>query len=104
MSGLKGETRFPSLMRNCCVAERFDAVCLPNWSIGRLPKLKGPVLKGATMSATAQTLRPPSRTLMFMEGRAIHELGAFLGPFPLLSLAPKGDGHPVLALPGLVAS
>src|ERR1700731_4514155 len=56
------------------------------------------------MSATAQTLRPPSRTLMFLEGRAIHELGAFLGALPLLSLAPRGDGHPVLVLPGLVAS
>ena len=39
------------------------------------------------MSATAQTLRPPSRTLMFLEGRAIHEFGAFLGALPLLSLA-----------------
>ena len=56
------------------------------------------------MSATAQTLRPPSRTLMFLETRAIHEFGAFLGALPLLSLAPKGDGHPVLVLPGLVAS
>ncbi len=56
------------------------------------------------MSATAQTMRPPSRTLMFLEGRAISELGAFLGALPLLSLAPKGDGHPVLVLPGLVAS
>src|ERR1700729_2854946 len=56
------------------------------------------------MSATAQTLRPPSRTLMFLEGRAIHELGAFLGAWPLPSLAPRGDGHPVLVLPGLVAS
>jgi pimeloyl-ACP methyl ester carboxylesterase len=41
---------------------------------------------------------------MFLEGRAISELGAFLGALPLLSLAPKGDGHPVLVLPGLVAS
>ena len=56
------------------------------------------------MSATAQTLRPPSKTLMFLEGRAVHEFGAFLGALPLLSLAPKGDGHPVLVLPGLVAS
>ena len=56
------------------------------------------------MSVAAQPLRPPSRTLMFMEGRAIHELGAFLGALPLLSLAPRGDGHPVLVLPGLVAS
>jgi len=56
------------------------------------------------MSIAAQTLRPPSRTLMFLEGRAIHELGAFLGALPLLSLAPRGDGHPVLVLPGLLAS
>jgi dienelactone hydrolase len=56
------------------------------------------------MSATAQTLRPPSKTLMFLEGRAIHEFGAFLGALPLLSLAPRGDGHPVLVLPGLMAS
>ncbi len=41
---------------------------------------------------------------MLLEGRAFHELGAFLGALPLLSLAPNGDGHPVLVLPGLVAS
>jgi hypothetical protein len=56
------------------------------------------------MSATAGTLAPPSKTLMFLEGRAFHELGAFLGALPLLSLTPKGDGHTVLVLPGLVAS
>jgi pimeloyl-ACP methyl ester carboxylesterase len=56
------------------------------------------------MSVAAQTLRPPSRTLMFLEGRAVPELGAFLGALPLLGLAPHGDGHPVLVLPGLVAS
>ena len=56
------------------------------------------------MSVAAQTLSPPSRALMFLEGRAISELGAFLGALPLLSLAPRGDGHPVLVLPGLVAS
>src|SRR5437660_12925740 len=56
------------------------------------------------MSVASQTLRPPSRTLMFLEGRAVPELGAFLGALPLLSLAPRGDGHPVLVLPGLVAS
>ena len=56
------------------------------------------------MSAAMQTLHPPSRTLMFLEGRAIQELGAFVGALPLLSLAPRGDGHPVLVLPGLMAS
>jgi pimeloyl-ACP methyl ester carboxylesterase len=56
------------------------------------------------MSASAEMLRPPSRTLMFLEGRAISEFGAFLGALPLLSLAPRGDGHPVLVFPGLIAS
>jgi pimeloyl-ACP methyl ester carboxylesterase len=56
------------------------------------------------MSIAAQTLRPPSRTLMLLEGRALHEFGAFIGALPLLSLAPRGDGHPVVVLPGLIAS
>src|SRR5260370_31663177 len=41
---------------------------------------------------------------MFLEGRAIHEFGAFIGALPLLSLAPRGDGHAGVVLPGLVAS
>lgn len=41
---------------------------------------------------------------MLLEGRAIPEFSAFLGSLPLLSLAPRGDGHPVLVLPGLVTS
>lgn len=56
------------------------------------------------MSSAAQALNPPSRTLMLLEARAINEFGAFLGALPLLSLAPKGDGHPVIVLPGLVTS
>src|SRR5947199_8825534 len=56
------------------------------------------------MSAAAHRLQPPSKILMFLETRAIHEFGAFLGALPLLTLAPMGDGHPVLVLPGLVAS
>ena len=55
------------------------------------------------MTAAVHTLSPPSRTLMLLEGRAVHEF-AFLRALPLLSLAPHGDGHPVLVLPGLVAS
>ncbi len=55
------------------------------------------------MSAAAEALRPPSRTLMLLEGRAIHELGAFWMMMPWLHAAPKGDGHPVLVLPGLLA-
>lgn len=47
---------------------------------------------------------PPSRLLMMLEVRAVAELGAFFSSALLLRLAPRGDGHPVLVLPGLAAS
>lgn len=56
------------------------------------------------MSASVATLQPPSRTLMALELRALPELGAFFSALPLLSLTARGDGHPVLVLPGLIAS
>ena len=56
------------------------------------------------MPAASQTIPPPSKALLLFEGRAIHELGAFLTSLPLLSLARGGDGHSVMDLPGLVAS
>ena len=46
---------------------------------------------------------PPSRDLLLLEIRAIGELGAFFALYPLLRLAPRGDGHPVMVLPGLAA-
>jgi pimeloyl-ACP methyl ester carboxylesterase len=56
------------------------------------------------MSVATDTLPPPSKALLFLEGRAIHEFGAFLASLPLLRLAPRGDGRPVLVFPGLMAS
>ncbi|MDE2365093.1 MAG: alpha/beta hydrolase [Hyphomicrobiales bacterium] len=56
------------------------------------------------MSTVSMAIRPPSPLLMMLEARAFHELGAFVGALPLLRLAPRGDGHPVLVLPGLLAS
>lgn len=47
---------------------------------------------------------PPSRKLLMLEVRAIAELSAFFSMAPLLRMAPAGDGHPVLVLPGLSAS
>ena len=56
------------------------------------------------MPVATQSIRPPSKLLMLLEGRrALTEFGAFLGALPLLNLAPKGDGHPVLVIPGLMA-
>ena len=39
-----------------------------------------------------------------MEGRSLYELGSFYFSFPMLQSAPSGDGHPVLVLPGFMAS
>ena len=49
-------------------------------------------------------LRPPSRLLMLAEPRALFELGLGLASAPLLMMAPRGDGHPVLVMPGFLAS
>ena len=56
------------------------------------------------MLAATPSIRPPSKLLMLLEGRrALTELGAFLSALPFLNSSPKGDGHPVLVLPGLMA-
>ena len=57
-----------------------------------------------TATATHDTIAPPSRLLLLAEVRALWETGAGIAMWPLLQLTPRGDGHPVLVLPGLVAS
>src|SRR6266702_928161 len=52
----------------------------------------------------AGRLQPPGLGLLLAEVRGIFELNASLLLSPLLLRAPKGDGHPVLALPGFLAS
>ncbi len=54
--------------------------------------------------AEERRLRPPSLFLMLAEARGLFELNSSLLLSPLLLRAPKGDGHPVLALPGFLAS
>lgn len=49
-------------------------------------------------------LKRPSKLLMFSEWRAIVEFGAGVATLPALLTAPHGDGHPVLVLPGFLAS
>jgi pimeloyl-ACP methyl ester carboxylesterase len=51
-----------------------------------------------------QRLRPPSFMMMLAEARSLLEFNTSLLLSPLLMRAPKGDGHPVLALPGFLAS
>lgn len=49
-------------------------------------------------------LRPPGLGLLLAEARGIFEFNASLLLSPLLMRAPRGDGHPVLLLPGFLAS
>jgi pimeloyl-ACP methyl ester carboxylesterase len=56
------------------------------------------------MATDADNAGPPSRTLLLLEGRAVLELGAFFIAAPWLRMTARGDGHPVLVLPGLGAS
>ena len=56
------------------------------------------------LNTTTDPTLPPSRGLLLLEARAVLELQSFFAVYPLLRLAPRGDGHPVLVLPGLAAS
>ena len=56
------------------------------------------------MLAATDPSAPPSLELLLLEVRAIWELSAFFAMYPLLRMAPQGDGHPVLVIPGLAAS
>jgi pimeloyl-ACP methyl ester carboxylesterase len=49
-------------------------------------------------------LRPPGVGLLLAEARGLLEFNASVALGPLLMNSPKGDGHPVLALPGFLAS
>ncbi|MCG2667468.1 alpha/beta hydrolase [Bradyrhizobium sp. GCM10023182] len=49
-------------------------------------------------------LRPPALGLLLAEARSLFEFNASVLLSPLLMRAPRGDGHPVLALPGFLAS
>lgn len=46
---------------------------------------------------------PPSSLLLALESRAVLEWSALAAVWPLLAHTPRGDGHPVLVLPGLTA-
>ncbi len=56
------------------------------------------------MVALNERILPPSPALLALEGRAWLEFAALVPALPLLARAPRGDGHPVLVLPGWLAS
>ncbi len=53
---------------------------------------------------TVDSPKAPSWFWTLVEGRAIFEFNSFYALRPLLRCLPKGDGHPVLVLPGFMAS
>jgi hypothetical protein len=56
------------------------------------------------MKHVLPTLPKPSLLHMFSEGRSLVELSVFGAALPFLKRAPSGDGHPVMVLPGFLAS
>jgi pimeloyl-ACP methyl ester carboxylesterase len=48
--------------------------------------------------------RPPSKLLLLAEARVFAEVAFGVASAPLLLTAPRGDGHPVLVLPGFMVS
>ena len=56
-----------------------------------------------SVSYRNEPLNPPSSVLLALEGRAWLEWGSLPLAWRWLSKVPRGDGHPVLVLPGLAA-
>jgi dienelactone hydrolase len=63
-----------------------------------------PKPRKAHARAGEKRLRAPSLALTLLEGRGVFELAASAALAPVLMSAPKGDGHPVIVLPGFLAS
>ncbi len=55
-------------------------------------------------SPSNTNLHRPSLFKLALEMRTFFEAGSFAFSYPLLQTTPKGDGHPVLVLPGFLAS
>lgn len=51
-----------------------------------------------------ESLKPPSHLAWLQEWRAVLELGVGLAAAPALARLPRGDGHPVMVLPGFLTS
>ncbi|MEM6794567.1 MAG: alpha/beta hydrolase [Acidobacteriota bacterium] len=48
--------------------------------------------------------KAPPYSFLMLEGRAVYELGSLYATMPWLLEGPQGDGHPVVVLPGFIAS
>ena len=54
--------------------------------------------------ARRATARPPKLIYTLLEGRGLLEMASLPFCLPLLQATPRGDGHPVLLVPGFAAS
>ena len=61
-------------------------------------------IRRAAAEPPADEVSAPSAFMLLLEARALWEYGASLAAMPWLKDAPRGDGHPVLVLPGLAAN
>jgi pimeloyl-ACP methyl ester carboxylesterase len=62
------------------------------------------VTEPARTVSSAPRIPPPSKLWLLLEGRAAGELATTIALRPLLRRLDRGDGHPVLLLPGFLAS
>lgn len=60
-------------------------------------------MRSSELVTDAAPIEPPSPLLLALEGRAWLELASLVPALPLLGRAPRGDGHPVLVMPGWLA-
>jgi pimeloyl-ACP methyl ester carboxylesterase len=67
---------------------------------GPIPLAAGDV----AMTAPRYPLAAPPMRLRALENLAVVEMCTAVPTLPLLALAPRGDGHPVLVLPGFTSS
>lgn len=56
------------------------------------------------MNMQGNHIEKPSLIWLLMEGRMLMEMGTTLTLMPILKNSPKGDGHPVLVIPGLATT
>jgi len=83
---------------------RSDAVI--DIDMPEIPTVADAVAAGirAPGAAVPSAIRAPGALLLALEGRAPWEFAASVAATPWLRRLPKGDGHPVLVLPGLAAN
>lgn len=58
----------------------------------------------AAMYGGLRPIRRPPTLHALMESRALFEFGAFVAGSPLLAMVGRGDGHPVLVIPGFAST